>query len=77
MGGVEKMELDSSQRCAPRTIGSRDKLQRGKYQLHIKKKHNHEHGSDVRWWPRGILQSASFKILKTRVDEALSNLLWL
>lgn len=40
MGGVvvEKMELDSSKRCAPRTIGSRDKLEQGKLQLYIKKK---------------------------------------
>lgn len=71
------MGLDFSQRRAPRIIVSRDKLQRGKIQLHIQKNHNHEEGSDVRWWPRGILESASFEILKTRADEVLSNLLWL
>lgn len=46
---VEKMELDSSQGCVSRAIGSKDKLQLAKFQLCMKENHKHESGSNVRW----------------------------
>lgn len=46
---IEEMELDSSQRCTSRAIGSRDKLQLAKFQLCMKENHEHEGRTNVRW----------------------------